>query len=239
MLNNKILDKRPFQIIENFPSFSRFKSLFRELDQVTLTRALQNELIENYSFGGDLLDFGGGENSHNRSMIKCNSYQSINIDPKIKPTWVVGIDESFPCSNENFDHIFSFNTLEHIYNVHDKLSEFYRVLKPNGDILISTPFLYPIHGHPDDFFRPTPSWYYTALKNCGFKNIRVVPLYWGPFSTGITTSGVVGPFKNIRTKIFLFLDLLLIKYKLRKLTKSKIEQMYMPISTVFAVQATK
>tara|TARA_Y100000816_G_C26108138_1_gene589775 strand:+ start:1608 stop:2324 length:717 start_codon:yes stop_codon:yes gene_type:complete len=228
----------PLQIIENLPSFSRFKFLIEKIDKASLPRALQNELIENYSFKGDLLDFGGGENSHNRSIIKCNTYQSINIDPNIKPTWVVGADDPFPCDDECFDHIFSFNTLEHIYNAHEKLSEFYRVLKPNGDILISTPFLYPIHGHPDDFFRPTPSWYYMALKNCGFKEIRVVPLFWGPFSTGLTTSGIV-PFQNIRKKIALFLDLLLIKYKQRKLSKNEIERILMPTSTVLAVQATK
>lgn len=228
----------PLHSIENLPSFVRFKFLFDKIDKVSLPRALQNELIENYSFTGDLLDFGGGERSHNRNMIKCSTYQSINIDPKINPTWVVGADDPFPCEDECFDHVFSFNTLEHIYNVQDKLSEIYRVLRPNGDILISTPFLYPIHGHPDDFFRPTPSWYHTALKDCGFKEIRVVPLFWGPFSTGLTTSGI-GPFQNIRKKIALFLDLLLIKYKQRKLTKSEIEQILIPTSTVLAVQATK
>tara|TARA_B100001057_G_C22525958_1_gene823830 strand:+ start:91 stop:807 length:717 start_codon:yes stop_codon:yes gene_type:complete len=227
-----------FQKIENLPSFNRLKILIDKLDKVSLSRALQNELIGNYSFNGDLLDFGGGESSHNRNLIKCNTYQSINIDPNINPTWVVGVDDPFPCEDECFDHVFSFNTLEHIYNAHDKLSEFYRVLRPNGDVLISTPFLYPIHGHPDDFFRPTPSWYHMALKNCGFKEIRVVPLFWGPFSTGLITSGV-GPFQNIRKKIALFIDLLLIKHKQRKLTKSEIEQILMPTSTVLAVQAYK
>ena len=77
-----------------------------------------------------------------------------------------------------------------------------------------------------------------ALKNCGFKEIRVVPLFWGPFSTGLTTSGII-PFQNIRKKIALFLDLLLIKYKQRKLSKNEIERILMPTSTVLAVQATK
>ena len=77
-----------------------------------------------------------------------------------------------------------------------------------------------------------------ALKNCGFREIRVVPLFWGPFSTSLITSGV-GPFQNIRKKIALFIDLLLIKHKQRKLTKSEIEQILMPTSTVLAVQAYK
>ncbi len=238
-MTNNIDDNHSLQDIENFPSFTRFKYLFANLDKISLTRALQNYLIQNYFFEGDLLDFGGGETSHNRSLIKCNSYQSINIDPNINPTWALGVDDSFPCSNDSFDHVFSFNTLEHIYNVHDKLSEFYRVLKPNGDILISTPFLYPIHGHPDDFCRLTPSWYYMALKNCGFRKIRVVPLYWGPFSTSLNCVGIPGPLKSLRKKIALFLDLLLIQYKLRKLSKSEIEKKYTPISTVLAIQAIK
>jgi len=225
--------------IDYFPSFSIFKSLIRKINKSSLTRALQNHIIENYNFPGDLLDFGGGDKSHYRSIINCKSYKSINIDPGIIPTWVVKEDEPFPCPNEKFDCIFSFNTLEHIFNAHEKFYEFYRVLRPKGEILISTPFLYPVHGHPDDFFRPTPSWYFESLKRCGFKRVKVIPLFWGPFSTGLTASGTLGPFKNVRKKIALLFDFLLISIKRLKYSKQEIEKIYMPISTAFLIHAIK
>lgn len=234
-----MLSIHDLQLIDNSPSFGRFKYLFQKIDKVSLTRALQNQVIQKYSFKGDLLDFGGGENSNNRSFIKCGSYKSINIDAKIKPTWVTDVDDPFPCSDESFNHIFSFNTLEHIFDINQKLSEFYRVLKPGGDVLISTPFLYPIHGHPDDFNRPTPSWYYKALKMHGFRQIKVTPLFWGPFSSGLSSSGIPGPLKTLRKRIALIADLMLILYKKRKLTNSEIEKIYMGISTVLVVQAIK
>jgi SAM-dependent methyltransferase len=224
--------------IDNLPSFVRFRYLFQKIGKISLSRALQNEVIEKYFFKGDLLDFGGGEISHNRSLIKCGSYKSINIDAKMKPTWVTDVNDPFPCSDGSFNHIFSFNTLEHIFAVNQKLSEFYRVLKPGGDILISTPFLYPIHGHPDDFYRFTPSWYDKALKMHGFRQIKVTPLFWGPFSSGLSSSGIPGPFKNFRKRVALAFDLFLMLYK-KNLLKNEIEKKYSASATVLIAQAVK
>ena len=221
------------QLIDNFPSFVRFRYLFQKIGKISLSRALQNEVIEKYSFNGDLLDFGGGEISHNRSLIKCGSYKSINIDSKMKPTYVTGVNDPFPCSDESFNHIFSFNTLEHIFNINQKLSEFYRVLKSGGDLLISTPFFYPIHGHPDDFYRLTPSWYDKALQMHGFRKIKVTPLYWGPFSSGLS-AGIPGPFKSLRKRVALILDLLIVLYN-----KNEVKKNYSNSATVLIVQAVK
>lgn len=236
---NKNINPDSFKLIEYFPTFPLFKSLINNLAKVSLTRALQNYIIQNYNFHGDLLDFGGGEKSQYRSFIQCKTYSSINIDPEINPTWVIDDDEKFPCKNNIFDHIFSFNTLEHVYNAQEKLAEFYRVLKPGGDILISTPFLYPIHGHPDDFFRPSPSWYHMTLKKYGFKNIHVIPLFWGPFSTGLIASGIPGPLKNIRKYIALLMDYFYVFVQRLKYTNQEIENKSMPFSTAFVVQAIK
>lgn len=228
-----MLSIHDLQFIDNSFSFARFRYLFQKIGKISLTRALQNEVIEKYFFKGDLLDFGGGEISHYRSFIKCSSYKSINIDAKIKPTWVVDVEDPFPCSDESFDHIFSFNTLEHIFDINQKLSEFYRVLKPGGDVLISTPFLFPIHGAPDDFHRPTPSWYDKALKMHGFRQFKVTPLFWGPFSSGLS-AGIPGPFKIFRKRVALILDLLLILYN-----KNTIKKNYSNSATVLIVQAVK
>lgn len=229
----------PYQLIDNFPSLARFRDLSIRIKHSSLSRALQNQIIERYLFREKLLDFGGGENSQYRHIIKCKSYSSINIDQRINPTWLIKENGLFPCEDNFFDHVFSFNTLEHVFDVDQKLSEIYRVLKPGGDILISTPFLLPIHGHPDDFNRFTPSWYYKALNIKGFKKVKVTPLYWGPFSSGLSSSGIPGPFKTFRKRLALIADLMLILIKKRKFSKSEIEELYMGISTVLVVQAIK
>jgi SAM-dependent methyltransferase len=45
---------------------------------------------------------------------------------------------SFP--NSSFDHVLSFDVLEHVPDYQKALSEFYRVLKPGGRLLLNVPF---------------------------------------------------------------------------------------------------
>jgi hypothetical protein len=65
------------------PSFKRYKYLIGALESNSLTRALQNEILEDLHDLGDVFDFGGGDHSHYRGIIKCTSYESINIDLKM------------------------------------------------------------------------------------------------------------------------------------------------------------
>ena len=222
------------------PSLDRFFRISKALKEMSLTRYLQYELIKSYSFKGHVLDFGGGDKARYSSLLKCQSYKSVNIDPIITPTWVIDINEVLPCADKSFDSVISFNTLEHIYDVSSALKEMKRVLKSDGELFLITPFLYPIHGHPDDFFRPTGSWYKETLNKLGFQKIEVISLSWGPFSTGQTCSGVPGKFKRFRQKIALLLDLLYFNFLMH--IKSKpldLQQFSQQHATSFVVRATK
>lgn len=212
------------------PTVERFFRLAQSLRKISLTRALQYEILDNYYLNGDVLDFGGGEKSLYRGRLLCNSYTSVNIDPSIFPTWIVSVGGEIPCDKDIFDTVLSLNTLEHMYDPIFGLRECYRVLKPGGDLLLSAPFLYPVHGHPDDFFRPTASWFNKTLEMIGFKNIEVIPLAWGPFSVGAVCSGLPGPAKLTRKIIALFLDLIYQKSRSNHMEK---------YATAFFVKANK
>ncbi len=110
------------------PTFSRYRYLAGKIDRYSVTRLLQYEALENYPLVGDVLDFGGGEKSDYRKLLKCTSYQSVNIDPKIEPTWLVNVGEPLPCETASFDTAISLNTLEHIFDAQSALAELYRVL---------------------------------------------------------------------------------------------------------------
>jgi|APSaa5957512535_1039671.scaffolds.fasta_scaffold69063_2 SAM-dependent methyltransferase len=198
------------------PSLSRYLRISNELKTISLTRFLQYELIEKIDLKGSVLDFGGGDKALYKPLLKCKDYQSANIDKTILPTFLLQSSEPIPCNDKIFDTVISFNTLEHIYNAKAALEEMHRVLKKQGELLITTPFLFPVHGHPDDFFRPTSSWYIEALSKVGFTDIKVVPLFWGPLSTGQVCSGVPGPFRQIRKNIALLLDIIYFKFKLNR-----------------------
>ncbi|QEH36641.1 hypothetical protein OJF2_52260 [Aquisphaera giovannonii] len=48
-------------------------------------------------------------------------------------------------------------TFEHVFKVHRAFDEVWRILKPGGVFVITTPLNFRIHGYPDDYWRMTPS----------------------------------------------------------------------------------
>jgi SAM-dependent methyltransferase len=48
-------------------------------------------------------------------------------------------------------------TFEHVFEVRKAFDEVYRILKPGGVFVITTPLNFRIHGYPDDYWRLTPN----------------------------------------------------------------------------------
>lgn len=63
------------------------------------------------------------------------------------------------------------DTLEHVEYPRKAVSEMHRVLKPNGVLIMSSVFNFPIHGYPNDYWRFTPEAFKSLLKD--FKHQRV------------------------------------------------------------------
>ena len=59
--------------------------------------------------------------------------------------------------------------------------ELKKLLKPNGKLYISTPFLYRYHEAPKDYYRFTPNFYEEIVKKKKFKIIYKKNLSTGPF----------------------------------------------------------
>ena len=74
-----------------------------------------------------------------------------------------------------------FNVLEHLSNYKRGLKNLFFLLKKNGEIIGSTPFLYQIHGAPKDYTRFTKQHLEQILRENNFKNIFIEELGTGPF----------------------------------------------------------
>lgn len=48
-------------------------------------------------------------------------------------------------------------TFEHVFEVRRAFDEVFRILKPGGVFVITTPLNFRIHGYPDDYWRMTPN----------------------------------------------------------------------------------
>jgi len=62
---------------------------------------------------------------------------------------------NLPFINEGVDLVLCENVLEHLPEPALALNQFWRVLRKGGRLLLVTPFLFPLHDVPYDFFRYT------------------------------------------------------------------------------------
>jgi glycosyltransferase involved in cell wall biosynthesis len=147
----------------------------------SLLRTLQYEAIEGLVLKGHTLDVGGGRVNSYYSLLRIDgSIESINIDPRVQPTYQLDLNQALPLPDNSYDNILSLNTFEHVSNDTQALAEAMRVLKPGGEFHISVPFLYRVHGSPNDYHRHTAQWWHDEIMKHGNANTRIViePLVW-------------------------------------------------------------
>ncbi len=56
-------------------------------------------------------------------------------------------------------------TFEHVFEVRRAFDEVYRILKPGGMFIFTSPLNFRIHGYPDDYWRMTPSCLRRMISN--------------------------------------------------------------------------
>ncbi len=194
------------------PSLTRWSTIYARKRKLSCLRALEYERLRELEIQGAVLDVGGGENSLYRDLLPSGiGYDSLNIDPKIAPTFLVEPDGTFPIPADSYGTCLCLNTLEHIYDARFVVSEIYRVLAPGGSVHITVPFIFRIHGHPDDYFRGTPSWWRETLTRAGFSSIQLHPLVWGRYTSAGSIRGYSGIFGRFRFHLAHFLDLVYAK----------------------------
>lgn len=129
---------------------------------------------------GKVLDIGCGKQKFKKIITESNNVDKyIGLDlEEGKFVYSVKADVywdgiTIPISDESIDSILLLEVLEHCPDPKIVINEAFRVLKKDGVILISTPFIYQLHGVPFDYSRPTPFGLRHLLENIGFVEIKV------------------------------------------------------------------
>lgn len=117
---------------------------------------------------GLVLDLGCG-NAPYREWYGSLADRVVTYDPVVTDAVeVVGVAERLPFAGEVFDCVFALEVLEHVTDVESAIAEVLRVLKPGGEVLITVPFVYPIHEAPHDYRRFTQFGLQSLLERQGF-----------------------------------------------------------------------
>jgi SAM-dependent methyltransferase len=75
---------------------------------------------------------------------------------------------SLPISQNCIDVVLLIDVLEHIKDTEKLLGQIHNILKEDGEIIISCPFLYPLHDEPRDFVRYTSHGFQELTTRNGF-----------------------------------------------------------------------
>lgn len=123
---------------------------------------------------GGIVDLGCGTKPYQHLFTQATSYTGLDIETSgnhdIKSEIDVYYDgKTFPFADNTIDNIFSSETFEHIFNLEEIIKEIHRVLKKDGLLLATCPFLWPEHEVPYDYARYTSFAIQDLLKRNGFE----------------------------------------------------------------------
>lgn len=131
-----------------------------------ISKALSRKGLKNFALkhlraipcNSMVLAVGAGGQAGAISKFSANKYGfslfELDIDNNRLPD-VVGDLCLLPIATHSLDAVIALEVLEHVRNPIAACSEIARVLKPNGVIILSTPFIFPIHDNPYDYYRYT------------------------------------------------------------------------------------
>lgn len=109
-----------------------------------------------------ILNLGSGTKIVRKDVINVDAYPFSGVN-------IVADISDLPFADNSIDIIISEYTLEHVKNPLKVMQEIHRVLKPDGKIYITVPFVAGFHSSPNDFYR----WSKQGLKELlgNFKEI--------------------------------------------------------------------
>ncbi len=90
-----------------------------------------------------------------RSLFPNQSYQGVDIRSGPGVDCVASV-EKLPHKSGTVGTVLAFNTFEHVAHFWRGFDEIFRVLRPDGVLVVSCPFYFHIHNHPSDYWRFTP-----------------------------------------------------------------------------------
>ncbi len=144
---------------------------------VTYRRHWLDTFLAATAFDGRTLDVGGErEGARGRFRPKAGSdWTFLNPDSSTNPD-VVAMADQIPFPDGSFQNVKLTEVLEHLETPESALRECGRVLAPGGKLVVSVPFLVPVHGDPHDFRRWTPSGLKQLLERAGFSRVEIRPM---------------------------------------------------------------
>jgi len=203
----------------------------------SLLRAYQIYECKNIKLKGNSIEFGAYKNktkNFNNFFIGNSHFKLSNIYKHNDINYIkLDLTKNLKLKKNIFDNVIIFNVLEHLPNTENAFHQINNILKKNGILVGSTPFIYQVHGAPNDYFRFTKDFFYENLKK-KFVKINVKPLGYGPFIASFSLINPYLKFFPILKELILVISFILDSL-IQIFVKTKLSEIY-PIGFFFIIK---
>jgi len=164
-------------------NYTRIALTVQNLDTYVHRRAILAAIRENRALlSGRLLDYGCGRMPYKSYILEnCGVTEYVGLDIAtaldyggVRPD-IIWDGDMLPFADGFFDVVFATEVLEHIHDPGRALREVHRVLKKNGLLFFTVPYVWPLHEAPVDYYRYTPFALETFFKQAGFSDSTIRP----------------------------------------------------------------
>ncbi len=152
------------------------------LDIYFVRRAIERFLRSHMAeLNGTLLDIGAGYAPYRELLTtppsRVDTYTTLDLPGNpYQPPDVLWNGVTMPFEDASVDCALATELFEHCPDPELVMREAHRVLKPSGFMLLTVPFLWPLHCVPGDEYRFTPFALERHLRGAGFAGVELSPL---------------------------------------------------------------
>lgn len=137
---------------------------------------LSKAMLRNASMlSGCLLDIGCGVKPY-KDFFDVDEYKGLEIATEQSYKRAIADyfydGNSFPLESSSFDSALCNQVLEHVFNPDEFLTEIHRVLKKDGKLLLTVPFVWDEHEQPNDYARYSSFGLKSLLEKNGFLVVK-------------------------------------------------------------------
>ena len=148
--------------------------IFLSFKGYSLLRSYQLNECKNVKLTGNTIEFGAYKDTKKNfsNFFDGNSkFIFSNIYNKKDKNYIkIDLTKNIKIKKNTFDNLIIMNVLEHLPDLRVVFKETNRILKNDGSLIGSTPFIYQVHGAPFDYQRFTKDFFYKIFSK---KNINL------------------------------------------------------------------
>jgi SAM-dependent methyltransferase len=122
---------------------------------------------------GSIVVIGAGLQPYRTMLKSAASVVLTDVQRGLTNIDIIADAHNLPFENGQFDGVVAVEVFEHLRDPRKAASEVYRVLKSGGGLVMSTPFLFRVHGDPHDYQRFTEGGLRQLLDE--FREVKIVP----------------------------------------------------------------